>query len=203
MPDYQIVDTVLCAGEPIEITTAYPDIHDMNFDGLNDLILGSSSGKIACFINSGTPQQPVFEEMEYLRADGEELYICSYVRPMVCHWNSDSIPDLLVGDYTGQIHLFTGVPHAGADESRELSVSLLSNPVSHMIPLRIELDEPVSVRTSIFSVDGRVLRIYNHGSLQQGVHALQLDTEGLPDGICFISIGSAVECRVFKVVVSR
>lgn len=112
-PDYLSTDTVFFQGGVIELAAAYPDMHDMDLDGLPDLLVGSSNGTVACYLNSGTPEQPLFETMEHLRADGDEIYICSYVRPSVCNWNDDGCPDMLLADDSGEILLFLGVPPSG------------------------------------------------------------------------------------------
>ncbi len=203
IPDYQLTDTVYYMGEPIEITTAYPDIYDMNSDGLKDMIVGSSSGNIYCFVNSGTTQQPVFDDMEYLQADGDTLYICSYVRPTVCHWNADGIPDLLVGDYTGQIHLFTGIPQSGVLETFSPSVSLSSNPVSSLAEVNVTLARSSHVMITALSMDGRVIRSFDQGNVQAGSHLIQLDMSSLSGGVYLLRITSATGTAAVKVVVLR
>ena len=203
IPDYQLTDTVYYMGEPIEITTAYPDIYDMNSDGLKDMIVGSSSGNIYCFVNSGTTQQPVFDDMEYLQADGDTLYICSYVRPTVCHWNADGIPDLLVGDYTGQIHLFTGIPQSGVLETFSPSVSLSSNPVSSLAEVNVTLARSSHVMITALSMDGRVIRSFDQGNVQAGSHLIQLAMSSLSGGVYLLRITSATGTAAVKVVVLR
>lgn len=203
LPEYIQVDTVFCQGEPVEITTAYPDMHDMDLDGLEDLVVGSSNGKIACFINRGTPQQPVFDGMEYLRADGEEIYICSYVRPSVCDWNSDGIPDLLVGDYTGQIHLFTGEQPSGIEVCGELSANLTGNPVSGSASVRIDLPWTCEVSTMLFSLDGRFLHEIRHGVHQAGSSSVCLDTSFLENGVYLLLVKAGNWERSLQLVIIR
>ncbi len=203
MPDYQLTDTVFYMGEPIEITTAYPDIHDMNSDGLKDMIVGSSSGNIHCFVNSGTTQQPVFDEMEYLQADGDTLYICSYVRPTVCHWNADEVPDLLVGDYTGQIYLFTGIPQSGVPETCSPSVSLYGNPVSSLAEVNVTLARSSHVVITAHSIDGRVIRSFDQGNIPAGSHLIQLDMSSFSNGVFLLRVTTGTGTAAVQLVVLR
>jgi len=188
-PDYQQTDTVLCLGEPIEITTAYPDFNDMNGDGLNDMIVGSSNGKVACFLNSGTSERPLFEQMEYLRANGEDIYICSYVRPSVCDWNDDGTPDLLIADYAGFIYLYTGIPLEGIEGSGAgptLELLMAHNPVSVTADLSFCLSAETDVSLKLYSLHGRLLRSFDQGMLLTGTHHTELDISGIPDGVYLI-----------------
>ena len=203
LPDYQLTDTVFCMGEPIEITTAYPDIYDMDGDGLDDLVLGSSSGNIHCFINSGTQQQPVFDDMEYLMADGDTLYICSYVRPTVCQWNADGIPDLLVGDYTGQIHLFTGLPQWGIQESPSQEAYLSENPVSSTAEIRLHLTHSSEVVISVYSIDGRIRCSFDQGNIQEGTHTFQIDITSLENGVFPLRITGETGSSMLQLIVLR
>jgi len=199
-PNYLVADTVFFQGEPIEITTAYPDMHDMDSDGLQDLVVGSSSGMIACFVNGGTPQQPLFEEMEYLRADGEEIHITSYVRPTVCDWNADGTPDLLVGDYTGQILLFTGVPQSGMEPERPLSVRLLENPIHRTVSLLLELNGPEEAELALWSLDGRMIGAFQGIILHPGSNILQVPAGPLPPGVYFMRVSSGGRSSVLRFV---
>ena len=115
-PLFNATDTVYCSGEPIELSASCPDFGDLNNDGLLDLIVGSTTGRIPCYINCGTADLPVFEAYEELRADGEIINFYSYIRPSICDWNEDGIPDILAAGYPGDIELFLGEPLTGIEE---------------------------------------------------------------------------------------
>lgn len=189
-PNYMLIDTVFHSGEPIELTTAYPDFHDMNGDGLTDMVVGSANGRIACFVNSGTTEQPVFNHMENLRADGEEVYFYSYVRPTVCDWNADGYPDMLVADYTGMIYLYLGNPQMGVEQSEEPIQITVNNPVTDLLNFSIFLAEPAEAVVNLYSLGGRLVRSESFRNLPQGHAALNLEVSDLPSGCYTVQVSS-------------
>lgn len=201
LPGYLQIDTVFCQGEPIQLTAAYPDIHDLTGDGLDELLVGSANGNVLCCVNTGTPGQPVFDHFEYLRADGEEIYICSYVRPSICHWNDDGIPDLLLADDSGMIHLFTGVPPEGVLEHHTFSVGLLRNPARGSVSLRVDLSEPSPVGTALFSLEGRLLRSADNGMLPAGSNTVTADCGALPPGLYMLRVTAGDSSETLRVAI--
>lgn len=199
-PEFLFADTVFYCGEPIEITTAYPDFADMNNDGLTDMIVGSSSGYISCFVNSGIPQQPLFNYMEYLRSDGEDLHMYSYVRPSICDWNDDGTPDVLVADYTGLIYLYLGIPQAGVQQNPEPVITLGSNPVTDCISIGITLTSPAETDVKLYSVQGRLVLRESYGTLPEGHNLLSLPASELSQGSYLIRITSGRSAMVSSVI---
>jgi hypothetical protein len=86
-----------------------PEMADWNNDGLMDLIVGQSDGRIRLFLNRGTQSCPVFRDFEYLKTnDGKEIWswpgacICyggnpECPVPRVVDWNNDGRKDLVLG----------------------------------------------------------------------------------------------------------
>jgi hypothetical protein len=203
-PLFNSTDTVFCSGEPIQVYYSYPDFEDMNNDGLQDLVLGSSTGRIECYINSGTPDLPVFEEFRDLRADGEVINFYSYVRPSVCDWNEDGTPDLLVGDDTGSIFLYLGLPETGIEENEgedRFGLSLV-NPAAGFIRASVELYCRSEVSMKLYSTDGRLLAEQHHGVLDAGTHILHTDISEIPSGVYILicSSGGATVSRSLTVL---
>lgn len=201
-PLFNATDTVYCSGEPIELYASYPDFGDLNDDGLLDLIVGSSNGKIACYINCGTADLPVFEEFEYLVSDGEVIYFYSYMRPSICDWNEDGIPDILVADFSGEVFLFLGEPLTGVEEI-ETACTIkfsLESPAVGLIRASIELPNTAFVKAALYSVDGRLQCMESYGILDSGVHLLQMDISRIPAG-AYMFISSAGEVTVSRSVV--
>ncbi|MDD2706672.1 MAG: VCBS repeat-containing protein [Verrucomicrobiae bacterium] len=99
--------------DPLMVCTyGTPVFADWNKDGLPDLIMGEgsySANSIYIWLNSGGKNNPVFkgERMYLAYGDGREQ-----LAPWVYDWNSDGIPDLLVGDRYGRLAL-----HLGTQES--------------------------------------------------------------------------------------
>ncbi|MCK4505919.1 MAG: T9SS type A sorting domain-containing protein [Candidatus Aegiribacteria sp.] len=190
-PVFPLTDSVLCAGEPIQVYYSYPDFADMNGDGLLDLVLGSSNGKIACYENVGTADDPLFESFEYLEADGEEINFYSSVRPSVCDWNEDGYLDILVGNYTGQIFLFlgdggTGIFSGGLSGDSEVLLRVTGNPASGTLYTEITLDNQVDIRLAVYDLHGRLLYTLNPGVLSSVIHSLKIDISAFSQGTVFL-----------------
>lgn len=119
-------------------TLPSPSVVDWDGDGLTDLVVGNSEGYILFFKNTGTDDAPRFLPGQRLRAAGRDIHHQAgysgsvqgtrearwgYVSPTVFDWNEDGLPDLLVGDITGDyvIYLNRGTPTAPAlDAARPL-----------------------------------------------------------------------------------
>lgn len=203
-PVFLLTDSVLCAGEPIQVYHSYPDFADMNGDGILDLILGSSNGKIACYENIGTADTPLFESYEYLKADGEEINFYSYVRPSVCDWNEDGYSDMLVGDYTGHIFLFlgnegTGIVGGGLSGNSEVLLRVTGNPASGILNIKVTLDNQTDIRLAVYDLNGRLLCTLNPEILSSGAHSIEMDISSFSQGTVFL-VCTAGDTRLIEPV---
>ncbi|RKZ03403.1 hypothetical protein DRQ25_17820 [Candidatus Fermentibacteria bacterium] len=191
-PLFNATDTVYCSGEPIELYASYPDFGDLNGDGLLDLIVGSTTGRIACYINSGTADLPVFEEFEDLVADGDVINFYSYVRPSICDWNEDGTPDILLADYSGEVYLYLGESAGGLQEAQTAYPLKLnpSSPAVEVLYATIELQDAAEVSVALYSVEGRLQFRESCGLLNSGIHPLQMDIRHIPAGV-YLFIASA------------
>ncbi len=197
----------MCAGEPIQVYYSYPDFADMNGDGLPDLVLGSSNGRIACYENVGTSDTPLFESFEYLEADGEEINFYSSVRPSVCDWNEDGYLDILVGNYTGQIFLFlgdggTGIECGGMSGNSEI-FRIAGNPASGILYTEVTLDNQADIRLSVYDLSGRFLSEMSPGVLSSGVHLLEMDISSFSQGTVFLVCAAGAVRLIEPVVILR
>ncbi len=101
-----------------------PSLADWDGDGLVDMISGNSVGKILFFRNIGTNQQPAYQDPIALKAGGVEIHVqpgyrediqgphesrWGYVCPVVYDWNSDGLPDILIGDSRGKFMVYLNV----------------------------------------------------------------------------------------------
>jgi len=112
--------------------------YDLDDDGDKDLILGSEMGPVLFAENIGAANNPLFNGFEQLQCDGGDIDVMynyeagGRARENVTDYNSDDIPDLLVGfcddggiymfeDYTTEISEESLTP--GASNNFQLSVS--------------------------------------------------------------------------------
>lgn len=134
----------LVFGDPLAVKQEEPLLHggslvvpslaDWDGDGLIDMLSGNSAGKILFFKNTGSNQNPAYQDPVALKAGGEEIQIqpgyrediqgphearWGYVCPVVYDWNGDGLPDILTGDSRGKFVVFINV---GTKTKPELAV---------------------------------------------------------------------------------
>ncbi|OPL18599.1 MAG: hypothetical protein AVO35_04515 [Candidatus Aegiribacteria sp. MLS_C] len=190
-PLFSGTDTVTCGGEPIQLYASYPDFGDLDGDGLEDLIVGNTTGRIPCYMNSGTPEDPLFLEYSHLVADGQEINFTTCVRPSICDWNGDALPDLLASTWEGTIHLFLGLESTGTGPHQwEEGVPCIrlrnGNPAVAAVTLTISVRKPTPALVRILSIDGRTVEENDMGTLAHGEHRLVIDMTRQPSGTYFI-----------------
>lgn len=85
-----------------------PEVFDLNFDGKKDILTGNTDGQLLLYLNVGTDKDPVFAEYKPVDANGIviDLEDNPRSRPSICYWDSDGYPDVLIGAYDGNIHLY-------------------------------------------------------------------------------------------------
>ncbi|MFH1564211.1 MAG: VCBS repeat-containing protein [Nitrospirota bacterium] len=98
---------------PIDvISKAAPFITDWNNDGVLDLLVGDSNGKISLFTGSYFGNPPIPPDLD---ERGTILTIsANNAAPFVCDWNNDNKKDLIIGDNQGNIWVYL---NSGEDES--------------------------------------------------------------------------------------
>ncbi len=115
---------------PVPVWTTHPNLHagvlpvlaayDWRGDGLQDLIVGNSSGELLFFKNLGTTTAPDFDGAFQLEAGGEPIRVTAgptgsiqgpseckfgYTCPTVVDWDADGNADVLFSDIFGR-HVF-------------------------------------------------------------------------------------------------
>jgi hypothetical protein len=190
-PAFSFTDTVRCSGEPITIYHSYPCFHDMDLDGLDDLVVGSDDGMARCFLNVGSPGAPLFEEMVPLLLEGgTPVKIFGPMRSTVADWNDDGIPDLVTGDMYGFVSVFPGVAPQSAGGGGEVPgapvLSVEGNPSTGVLSLTVGLPQASGVLLHVYDLSGRTTAVLDPGVLQQGSTQLTLDITGAPPGIYLV-----------------
>lgn len=98
-----------------------PDVLDADFDGNKDLLVGNTYGWLLFYSNVGTDSAPTFSDYSFVESNGVDIDLpSSRSRPFVCYWTGDgyfgpidAYPDVLIGTYDGQVHLYEGIPEIG------------------------------------------------------------------------------------------
>ncbi|MFC1554868.1 FG-GAP repeat domain-containing protein [candidate division KSB1 bacterium] len=95
-------------GDPVELTNAggeFPDrsspfIYDWDNDGINDLVIGTESGEIFFYKNTGSERSPELAEAKEIELTWGETEGKSYRHRLdITDWNNDGLTDLLIGDF--------------------------------------------------------------------------------------------------------
>lgn len=123
-PSLTYVGVLMVGGTPIDIGSySHPWVDDWNEDGMKDLLVGSTDGRIWLYINEGTNQNPVFNSTQYITlATGAQVDFGSRSGPMVVDFNGDNVKDLVSGDISGKIFY--------CQNNGTNAVPLLANPVA-------------------------------------------------------------------------
>ena len=97
------------SGRPLSVDGyAAPTTVDWDGDGRTDLVVGSRSGHVHLFRRDPLARDVGFEDRGWLAADGVALDVGRDAKPLVVDWNSDSVPDLVVGSGHGILVLYLG-----------------------------------------------------------------------------------------------
>lgn len=78
-----------------------PELHDVNGNGLLDLVLGSEGEGLVTFLNEGSSDEPAFGAGETM-----ELVVPRYAVPRFVDFRGDGRPSLLVGGRSGGVFHF-------------------------------------------------------------------------------------------------
>ncbi|MCG3165008.1 MAG: hypothetical protein POELPBGB_00768 [Bacteroidia bacterium] len=114
-PDFDLIQNNFLQDNMIEVGEgAYPVFFDANNDGLQDLMVGNfgyydNSGlyksNLSYYQNTGTQTQPAFQLITRNYAAIEALQFTN-VFPTFADIDADSVPEMLIGEHNGAIHLF-------------------------------------------------------------------------------------------------
>lgn len=146
-------------GQPISYTYSVPRVCDLDRDGLHDLLLGEASGHVYWFRNAGSSAEPVLEEGVMLECVDGPVHNAAESRVWAGDYDADGVPDILLGDYSGLVHLYLGSDTTGVWQPPEGPLRLIpvDTPCSTPLRLRIESPEPGRATLTLFSAAGRAL----------------------------------------------
>ena len=97
-------------GNPISVNSyAYPQLFDLNKDGLLDLVIGKKNGEIAYYENTGTSENPSFTLLNTLLGgvDVSTTIPDGYAAPHFVRINDTT--KLFIGNFDGDLYLYDDV----------------------------------------------------------------------------------------------
>jgi hypothetical protein len=105
LPQFQLVDSAF-SGISGELSIA-PAFADLDSDGDFDLLIGNFDGTISYYLNTGSPELPVFQYVDKLRNSNQQIIdVGLTARPFLIDIDGDGDQDLIIGSFNGQITLF-------------------------------------------------------------------------------------------------
>jgi len=120
-PMFQAAETLAAGGDPLYQYRVNPFVFDLDRDGVNDLACGDGNGYVLFYRNTGTNAAPVLAAAETLKtprglpvqSGGSATYGS---RCWFGFWDADTVPDILLSAYDGNVELFHGVWPVGVTE---------------------------------------------------------------------------------------
>ena len=128
-PMFQAAETVAAGGDPLYQYRVNPFVFDLDRDGVNDLACGDGNGYVLFYRNTGTNAAPELAAAETLKtprglpvqSGGSATYGS---RCWFGFWDADSVPDILLSAYDGNVELFHGVWPVGVKEGEPMPAPL-------------------------------------------------------------------------------
>jgi hypothetical protein len=120
-PMFQTAETLAAGGDPLYQYRVNPFVFDLDGDGVNDLACGDGNGYVLFYRNTGTNAAPELAAAETLKTPrGEPVQSrgtsTAGARCWFGFWDGDSLPDILLSAYDGNVELFHGVLPVGVEE---------------------------------------------------------------------------------------
>ncbi len=169
---------------------------DLDMDGDKDLIFGYEMGNVWFAENIGTNIDPVFSSYIQLVCDGGKIDVYSNfsgggrARENVTDFNSDGIPDILVGCNNGWIYCFegytTGINEEASDPFAEFQMTLSAVPTTGMFSVNLTLPAAAQVEITVFDISGRAVRSVST-SCQAGSESVQMNLSDYPGGMYIVT----------------
>lgn len=164
-PELTFDGYLMAAGSVLNVyNNSCPFSDDWNEDGLKDLLVGSSDGRIWLYINIGTNANPVFGQNDYVRlANGTIIEVGARSAPVVADLDGDGLKDLIVGQITGPPYFYENQGtnasplFSGYDVLKTGSVSVNPGNTSRWAPIDWNGDGTVDLVSG--SMDAR-LKLY-------------------------------------------
>ncbi len=163
-PMFDRPEPMLAGGEPIFMNRVNPVVFDLDCDGVNDLLCGANDGYVHFFRNAGSNELPDLQAAETLKTVSEQYVQASGTtagsRCWFGFWDGDTVPDILLSAYDGNVELFRGVFLTGVEEQRptRVRVALRVGPNPSVGRSVIRYEAPAGAELVVCDNLGRVVR---------------------------------------------
>ena len=216
-PMFQTAETVTAGGSPIYQYYINPFVFDLDRDGVNDLVCGDDNGYVLFYRNAGTNASPSLAAAETLRTvAGQPVMSGGTVYNARCwfgFWDGDSVPDILLSAYDGNVELFRGALPTGVEEGRRPAARLAlrtgPNPsAGHDVTIRYTVDARRRTLLQIQDLTGRVVRTLARSTATAGAYSVVWDgrddagTE-VESGVYFCRLSASGQTASAQIVVTR
>ena len=128
-PKWTLADSALIT-IPRGSNTA-PTFADIDGDGLVDLIIGTASGRMLLYRNTGTRTSPAFT---LVTASFQDIKFGRRAAPTLVDMDGDGKPDLLVGNEAGELQLWRNVGRGPGDFRVELDPTFVLKSYANAAP---------------------------------------------------------------------
>jgi len=217
-PMFQAAETVAADGDPLYQYRVNPFVFDLDRDGVNDLACGDGNGYVLFYRNTGTNAAPVLAAAETLRTPRGD-YVQSGgtstagSRCWFGFWDADTVPDILLSAYDGNVELFHGVWPVGVEEGKpvpaRLALSAGPSPTTgRSVTIRYTLDATGWTLLQVHDLTGRVIRTLGASSMERGAYSVVWDGRNdngaeVNSGVYFCRLTGSGRTASGRIVVSR
>jgi len=185
--------------------------YDLNMDGNKDLVFGYEMGNVWYAENIGTNSDPVFNGYIQLVCDGGNLDVYNNysgggrARENVTDFNSDGIPDILVGCSNGWVYYFEGYDPTGVSGDFStpddgLAMFLSGIPTTGAFSVHLNLPSAMHVGIEVFDASGRLVDSTSSYS-QAGSETIQMDLSGSSTGMYMVTCSANGITETAKLII--
>lgn len=178
---------------------AQPQIFDLDNDGIIELVVGETDGKIYFHDNIGTNAAPIIKQgvTTGVQVEGDS-------RVSVTDWNEDGVSDLVVGDYGKNVYLFLGDGATAAKPTEKQStgfnqqIKLQQVKTTSSLSLEFESNTQQRIELKLYKSDGKCVQSIST-SCKKGFNQVHIPVNTLCKGMYMLHFNSST-VNIYKKV---